>query len=182
MSSLKWYLTWGAPTGVIRLKTRDGEEYQWNKVTSTVGNLIIGKLYIDHSGVMRIRNLNTGLTACLTFKEQGLLDRTAHQVSFCTEREDANTFTEVQHVLYRSLVMSRKTDKNCHRRCFRGSGTTDSGPQFRAAIAANFGVRIRQLLIRQGKCLSKNEQYRAVAKAYTRDLSQVSLDEVGNTA
>ena len=68
-------------TGVIRLRTADGEEYQWSKVTSTVGNLIIGKLYVDHGGVMRVRNMGTGLTAKLKFKEQGLImDRNPHQV------------------------------------------------------------------------------------------------------
>lgn len=63
--------------------TSDGEEYQWSKVTSTVGNLIIGKLYVDHSGIMKVRNLSSGLVARLRFKEQGLImDRNPHQV--CT--------------------------------------------------------------------------------------------------
>ena len=67
--------------GIIRLRTADGEEYQWSKVTSTVGNLIIGKLYVDHGGVMHVCNMGTGLTARLRFKEQGLImDRNPHQV------------------------------------------------------------------------------------------------------
>ena len=67
--------------GVIRLRTADGEEYQWSKVTSTVGNLIIGKLYVDHAGIMHVRNMGTGLAARLKFKEQGLImDRNPHQV------------------------------------------------------------------------------------------------------
>ena len=72
----------GRPAGVIRLRTADGEEYQWNKVTSTVYNLIIGKLYVDHGGIMRVRNMSTGLVARMKFKEQGLIrDRNPHQVS-----------------------------------------------------------------------------------------------------
>lgn len=39
----------------MRLRTGDGEEYLWSKVTSTIGNLIIGKIYIDHGGVMKAR-------------------------------------------------------------------------------------------------------------------------------
>ena len=62
------------------MRTADGEEYQWNKVTSTVYNLIIGKLYVDHGGIMRVRNMGSGLVARMQFKEQKLLrDRNPHQ-------------------------------------------------------------------------------------------------------
>ena len=46
-----------------------------------MGNLIIGKLYVDHAGIMHVRNMGTGLAARLKFKEQGLImDRNPHQV------------------------------------------------------------------------------------------------------
>ena len=68
---------------MIRLRTADGEEYQWNKVTSTVYNLIIGKLYVDHGGIMRVRNMTSGLVARMNFKERGLIrDRNPHQACY----------------------------------------------------------------------------------------------------
>lgn len=34
----------------------DGEVVTWNKVTTTINNLILGKLYIEHGGVMRVQS------------------------------------------------------------------------------------------------------------------------------
>lgn len=51
------------------------------QVTSSINNLIIGKIYIDHGGIMRIRS-NLGLVAKLKFHETGMLTREAHLVCF----------------------------------------------------------------------------------------------------
>mmetsp|Transcript_19049 Transcript_19049/g.57551 ORF Transcript_19049/g.57551 Transcript_19049/m.57551 type:complete len:776 (+) Transcript_19049:336-2663(+) len=67
------------PVGTVRLRTEDGEEYLWNKVTSTIGNLILGKIYIDHGGIMKVRNVTAGLTAKMNFKESGGLLRSREQ-------------------------------------------------------------------------------------------------------
>jgi hypothetical protein len=50
------------------------------QVTTSIYNLIIGKLYADHYGTMRIQG-NRDLSAKLKFKEQSILDRNPHQVS-----------------------------------------------------------------------------------------------------
>ena len=51
------------------------------QVTTTIGNLILGKIYVDHGGVMRVRNVTADLTARISFKEQGLLrGKDLHQV------------------------------------------------------------------------------------------------------
>ncbi|CAD7703019.1 unnamed protein product [Ostreobium quekettii] len=77
---------WGASMelhalGVIRLRTADGEEYRWNKVTTSINNLIIGKLYIDHYGVMRVHNKNTGMLAKIKFIETSrFFDSNPHQI------------------------------------------------------------------------------------------------------
>ncbi len=42
-------------------------------MTTTIGNLILGKIYVDHGGVMRVRNHTAGITGRMVFKEQGLL-------------------------------------------------------------------------------------------------------------
>ncbi|KAJ3415877.1 hypothetical protein HDV05_003941 [Chytridiales sp. JEL 0842] len=44
------------------------EHYTWRKVTTTVNNLIVGKLNITHLGDMVIRNWRTGDEVVLTFK------------------------------------------------------------------------------------------------------------------
>ena len=59
----------------------DGESYSWNKVTTYLNNLILGKIYIDHGGVMKISSAQSGLTARIRFKETGMLyDKNPRQV------------------------------------------------------------------------------------------------------
>ncbi|XP_010539671.1 PREDICTED: oxysterol-binding protein-related protein 2A-like [Tarenaya hassleriana] len=68
------------PSGVLTLEFDDGEMFQWSKVTTTIYNIILGKLYCDHHGVMEIRG-NRQYSCTLKFKEQSILDRNPHQVN-----------------------------------------------------------------------------------------------------
>uniref|UniRef100_A0A7N0ZXI2 PH domain-containing protein n=1 Tax=Kalanchoe fedtschenkoi TaxID=63787 RepID=A0A7N0ZXI2_KALFE len=67
------------PVGVLTLEFDDGEIFQWSKVTTSIYNLILGKLYCDHHGVMHIRG-NRQFSSRLRFKEQSILDRNPHLV------------------------------------------------------------------------------------------------------
>lgn len=67
------------PFGVLTLEFGDGEAFQWSKVTTSIYNLIIGKLYCDHYGTMRIQG-SQELSCKLKFKEQSIIDRNPHQV------------------------------------------------------------------------------------------------------
>ncbi|KAI9111118.1 hypothetical protein K1719_017993 [Acacia pycnantha] len=67
------------PVGVLTLEFDDGEIFQWSKVTTTIYNLILGKIYCDHHGNMDIRG-NRQYSCRLKFKEQTILDRNPHQV------------------------------------------------------------------------------------------------------
>eukprot|EP00850_Spirogloea_muscicola_P023415 SM000354S13410 [mRNA] locus=s354:37052:41462:- [translate_table: standard] len=67
------------PVGVLTLEFIDGERFEWSKVTTSIYNIILGKLYSDHYGTMRI-NGNRGFSARLKFKEQSLMDRNPRQV------------------------------------------------------------------------------------------------------
>lgn len=68
------------PIGVLTVEFDDGEMFQWSKVTTTIYNLILGKVYCDHHGTMHIHS--NGQYSCkLKFKEQSLLDRNPHQVN-----------------------------------------------------------------------------------------------------
>ncbi|KAK9801882.1 hypothetical protein WJX73_007191 [Symbiochloris irregularis] len=74
------------PVGVLILTFADGEQFVWRKVNSSINNLIIGKIYIDHGGIMRIKN-NSGLVCKLKFHETGMLTREAHLVKGHLEQD-----------------------------------------------------------------------------------------------
>ncbi|KAE8055953.1 hypothetical protein FH972_012760 [Carpinus fangiana] len=67
------------PVGVLTLEFDDGEIFQWSKVTTTIYNLILGKLYCDHHGTMHICG-NRQYSCKLKFKEHSILDRNPRQV------------------------------------------------------------------------------------------------------
>jgi hypothetical protein len=67
------------PVGVLTLEFDDGEVLQWSKVTTSIYNLILGKLYCDHYGTMRVQG-NSSYTCKLKFKEQSIIERNPHQV------------------------------------------------------------------------------------------------------
>ena len=53
------------------------------QVTTSINNVIVGKLNIDHGGIMAVRNTTHGLAAKMKFKQAGLLQfrGEAHMVS-----------------------------------------------------------------------------------------------------
>ncbi|GAB2280555.1 Oxysterol-binding protein- protein 1D [Dionaea muscipula] len=67
------------PVGVLTLQFEDGETFQWGKVTTSIYNIIIGKIYCDHYGTMRIKG-SQNYSCKLKFKEQSIIDRNPHQV------------------------------------------------------------------------------------------------------
>lgn len=50
------------------------------QVTTSIYNLILGKLYCDHYGTMRLQG-NRDYSCKLKFKEQSIIDRNPHQVN-----------------------------------------------------------------------------------------------------
>eukprot|EP00250_Pteridium_aquilinum_P014832 c22226_g1_i5 orf=192-2297(+) len=67
------------PCGQLILQFADGQRFQWSKVTTAIYNLIIGKLYCDHYGTMRIQG-TSDLSCKIKFKEQSIMERNPHQV------------------------------------------------------------------------------------------------------
>uniref|UniRef100_A0A0D6QY67 PH domain-containing protein n=1 Tax=Araucaria cunninghamii TaxID=56994 RepID=A0A0D6QY67_ARACU len=78
------------PEGVLTLEFDDGEVFQWSKVTTSIYNLILGKLYCDHYGTMRIHG-NCEYSCKLKFKEQSMMDRNPHQVQGLVQDKNGNT-------------------------------------------------------------------------------------------
>ena len=68
------------PIGYIRIKFTDGEEFSFNKVVTSINNVIIGKLTVDHHGVMKIQSSENAWFAKIRFKDTGVLERKPHQV------------------------------------------------------------------------------------------------------
>ncbi|XP_071535193.1 oxysterol-binding protein 1 isoform X4 [Panulirus ornatus] len=56
------------PLGIAHLKfDNSGNHYTWRKVSTTVHNMIVGKLWLDNHGEMEIVNHKTGDKCCLKF-------------------------------------------------------------------------------------------------------------------
>ena len=56
------------PLGTCHLVLRKtAEHYTWKKVTTTVQNILIGSMYLDHSGTLQVRNQSNGQHLHLKF-------------------------------------------------------------------------------------------------------------------
>ncbi|KAG8491774.1 hypothetical protein CXB51_015053 [Gossypium anomalum] len=82
------------PVGVLTLEFEDGEVFQWSKVTTSIYNLILGKLYCDHYGTMRIEG-NREYSCKLKFKEQSIIDRNPHQVHGIVQDRNGKTMASL---------------------------------------------------------------------------------------
>ncbi|TKY56202.1 Oxysterol-binding protein-related protein 1C [Spatholobus suberectus] len=80
------------PVGILTLEFDDGEVFQWSKVTTSIYNLILGKLYCDHYGTMRIQG-NQDYSCKLKFKEQSIIDRNPHQVHGIVQDRNGKTLS-----------------------------------------------------------------------------------------
>ncbi|XP_020237570.1 oxysterol-binding protein-related protein 1C [Cajanus cajan] len=80
------------PVGILTLEFDDGEVFQWSKVTTSIYNLILGKLYCDHYGTMRIQG-NRDYSCKLKFKEQSIIDRNPHQVHGIVQDRNGKTLS-----------------------------------------------------------------------------------------
>ncbi|KAI4375121.1 hypothetical protein MLD38_013030 [Melastoma candidum] len=78
------------PVGVLTLEFDDGEVFRWSKVTTSIYNLILGKLYCDHYGTMRMQG-NREYSCKLKFKEQSIIDRNPHQVQGIVQDKNGKT-------------------------------------------------------------------------------------------
>ncbi|XAR62616.1 hypothetical protein NMG60_11017447 [Bertholletia excelsa] len=78
------------PVGILTLEFDDGEVFQWSKVTTSIYNLILGKLYCDHYGTMHIKG-NHSYSCKLKFKERSIMDRNPHQVQGVVQDENGKT-------------------------------------------------------------------------------------------
>ncbi|KAF7840184.1 oxysterol-binding protein-related protein 1B-like [Senna tora] len=67
------------PIGLLTLEFDDGAVFQWSKVTTSIYNLILGKVYCEHYGTMCIEG-NQEYTCKIKFKEKSIINRNPYQV------------------------------------------------------------------------------------------------------
>lgn len=60
---------------------KTNEHFSWRKVTTSVNNLIYGKLWIDHYGDMIVTNHSTGDQCTITFKPAGWRGKGQYEIS-----------------------------------------------------------------------------------------------------
>ena len=63
----------------IRLKSTN-EHFYFNRPTTYINNIIMGKMFVDHAGEMKIKNHQTGHVAVLDFKAAGWSHKTRHHI------------------------------------------------------------------------------------------------------
>lgn len=79
------------PTGITHLVFTNGSHYTWKKVTTTVYNIIIGKVWVNHEGDMDIINHTNGTTCRLTFATyRYFTSHKANQVNGFVTDKDGN--------------------------------------------------------------------------------------------
>ncbi|KAK9095983.1 hypothetical protein Sjap_021480 [Stephania japonica] len=100
------------PVGVLTLEFDDGEIFQWSKVTSSIYNLILGKIYCDHYGTMNIKG-NREYSCKLKFKEQSMIDRNPHQVSISTDNASVGGISQHSNLsgFVQGVVQDNKSEK-----------------------------------------------------------------------
>ncbi|KAH7536838.1 hypothetical protein FEM48_Zijuj03G0028800 [Ziziphus jujuba var. spinosa] len=75
---------------LLTMEFDDREIFQWSKVTTSINNLILEKLYCDHCSTMRIQG-NHNYSCKLKFKEQSIIDQNPHQVHGLVQDRNGKT-------------------------------------------------------------------------------------------
>lgn len=63
----------------VRLKAT-GEHFIIERPTSSVNNLIFGEMYVEHHGIMTVKNLTNGDVCEIDFKKRGWTGKNANEV------------------------------------------------------------------------------------------------------
>lgn len=63
----------------VKLKRTD-EQFTIERPTTTVNNLIFGEMYVEHVGIMTVKNMNTGDVCEVEFKKRGWNMKNAFEI------------------------------------------------------------------------------------------------------
>ena len=93
------------PVGMLRIAFHDGEVIKYNKVTTQVNNIIIGKMRIEHSGQMKFES-SKGLRAKMKFKETAMWDKVPHMIKGYIKTEDDTKVSELRGQWSSDLIVT----------------------------------------------------------------------------
>ncbi|XP_013420146.1 oxysterol-binding protein-related protein 2-like [Lingula anatina] len=89
------------PKGTITVELlKHGETYTWQNVNCSVHNIIVGKLWVEHSGQMEVVNHQTNHRVVLNYKPCGWFGKDAHKL----EGVVFNPSKEKVKILYGSWI------------------------------------------------------------------------------
>jgi hypothetical protein len=66
---------------VLQCVFDDGEVITWNKVTTSIRNLILGKIYVEHSGTMKVQSEQMPIEVRIKFRDSGIISSSSHEIS-----------------------------------------------------------------------------------------------------
>lgn len=92
------------------------------QVTSAINNLIMGKIYIEHTGIMRITNLQSTMVAKIKFKESGRLSsKDAHQVTLSVRHCGICSILAISNTLLKPAAVCLACVKSTVQSCARSA-------------------------------------------------------------
>ena len=71
------------------------EHYTWRKVTTSINNIIVGKIWLDHFGTMVVKCHSTGVECSIEFHQTGWRSSQARRLSGVVKDSDGNTVYEL---------------------------------------------------------------------------------------
>ncbi|KAF6212191.1 hypothetical protein GE061_012712 [Apolygus lucorum] len=102
------------PSGDIHLKFNCGNHYVWNKVTSTLHNLIIGKMWIDQEGDMDIKCFTNGFSCKVSFKSPGYFGGEPHKVKGSVYDKEGLTMLHLSGSYVSKVELVRISSRDHH--------------------------------------------------------------------
>ncbi|CAH1773644.1 unnamed protein product [Owenia fusiformis] len=93
------------PKGVITLQLlKYNETYTWSNINCSIHNIIVGKLWIEHHGVMEIQNHSNGMKSVLNFKQGGWFGKDLHKIEGFIYDKDKNKLKALYGKWVESLI------------------------------------------------------------------------------
>ncbi|KAK9916628.1 hypothetical protein WJX75_005072 [Coccomyxa subellipsoidea] len=78
-----------APIVLLQVAFSDGDTYRWGKAMTSINNVIVGRIHLEHKGSWRLRGVQSGLIACMKFHAATMLSSKSklHEVSGVVEKD-----------------------------------------------------------------------------------------------
>jgi len=108
---------WGNSVDVFSVGSNDlkilskGEHYMWTNPTTTIHNIIFGRIWVEHVGSFPVKNLSTGDTCTLQYKKAGWFEGVNSTISGEARDNDGNLRAIITGK-YNDAIYLTKIDNN----------------------------------------------------------------------